>query len=320
MAFDSSVRATFRCISGAYVAENPEQRGVIEFYGGAFFELLPQVSYEYLLQGLFDLGYTIIAAPFQFSLDHMHVALNLVEIRDNIQNALGLPPSCREFPHFWLGHSVGCKIISLLEVLTNVPKGDGIANEPSVLMAPDIADTSGTVPWPFWKILDAIGKGVSPTKAQTKTLIEVRTDLFTLCGIVSFADDDIAGNVAGTLPKNGDSDVKWFVDELRKRDDARRRDLFLNRELPGGHLAPIGFRFGPWLVDAQPGDWIERVPKVHSVETDSDEIDALVMTLAGFFETLSQRLPTAKELDYTLTEQLRSKLVARHDFRANCDV
>lgn len=319
MTYDSSVRATYRCVSGAFVAENPRQRGVIEFYGGAFFELLPQVSYDYLLQGLFNYGYTIIAVPFQFSLDHIKVAVNLIDKRDAIRAALNLPPSCREFPHFWLGHSVGCKIISLLEVLTNVPKRTGITNEPSLLMAPDIADTSGTVPWPFWRILDLLGQGVSPTKAQTQNLIDARTDLFTLAGIVSFADDDIAGNAEGTLPKNGDSDVKWFVDELEDRDAERRRDLFLHKELPGGHLAPIGFRFGPWLVEAQPGDWISRVPEVHSIEGDSNELDQIIVTLVSFFDELQTRIPTMKMQELKMNQALRTKLIARHDARAEAD-
>lgn len=317
MAFNSSARATYRRLSGAYVAENPQQRGVIEFYGGAFFELLPQVSYDYLLQGLFDLGYTIIAVPFQFSLDHIRVAVNLIEVREAVRKELCLPPSCREFPHFWLGHSVGCKIISLLEVLTNVPKGNWIANEPSVLMAPDIADTSGTVPWPFWRILDFLNLGVSPTKLQTKSLIEGRTDLFTLSGLVSFANDNIAGNAAGTLPKDGESDVKWFISELGGRDVKRKRDLFLDRELPGGHLAPIGFRFGPWLVDAQPGDWISRVPEVHSIENDSNELDAIVHTIGEFFETLRGRLPTMKMLNLMMDPKLKERLIALADPRAS---
>jgi hypothetical protein len=290
----TSQKAQYKCIAGALVAENPQNKGVIEFYGGAFFELLPQVSYEYYLQGLFNAGYTIIAVPFAFSFDHMEVALGLIEKRDNIRAALKLPKSSREFPHFWIGHSVGCKIISLLEVLTDVPRCVGIADEPSLLLAPDISDTSSAVPWPISSILDLFGLGVKPTQAQTQRLIAGRTDVFTLAGLISFADDDIAGNAAGTLPKKGDSNVKWFVDTLSERDRIFRRDLFLHQELPGGHLAPIGFQFGNCLVDADPAPIIQKIPRINA--RNAGALDQIVQQSLTFLEALRERIPTQEAI------------------------
>ncbi|HEU4406595.1 MAG TPA: DUF1350 family protein [Polyangiaceae bacterium] len=239
-----TARASYERIGGAWVAKNPEGKGVIEFYGGAFFELWPQLFYAEYLQGLFDAGYHIVGVPFAFSFDHTNIAVDLVHRRRQISRALGFPRSSREFPHFWVGHSVGCKIISLLQILLGGTGPSGNAAQPALLLAPDISDTGSAVPWPISWALDALGLGVKPTESQTKTILFGRTDVLALAGLISFANDTIAGNAAGTLPKRGDSSVKWFIETLAGRLSPERASRFVHAELPGGHLTPLGFELG----------------------------------------------------------------------------
>lgn len=259
------MKPSYRCVEGAFVAENPQKNGVVEFYGGALFEILPQFSYEYLLEGIFDQGYTVIAVPYTFSLDHIRTAFGLIDQRDRIRKALDLPCSSQAFPHFWIGHSVGCKIIALLEFLTDLKAETGIANEPSILLAPNVSDTQKTVPWPLGSLLDCVKQGVSPTRSQTQNLIKSRKDLYTLTHLISFNQDKIAGNLSGSLPGGNveNSDSYWFNEELKSRPG------FQSFALNGTHIAPIGFQFGSCLLEAEPHEWIPRTPKFRQLSNSS---------------------------------------------------
>jgi hypothetical protein len=240
----------YKLISQSWVAQHPRPIGVVEFYGGEFFGLLPTTSYDFLLQSLFAAGYTIIAVPVQLGFDHYRIAYTLVEERDRVRDAL---PNLAGVPHFWLGHSVGCKFIALLEALTDPATNTlvlpttsdaatleirrGILDEPSLLMAPSIADTEHAVRVPILpQILDRLGLGVEPTKEQTQALIE-QDDLFNLTALISFCGDTVAGNQSGSP---AESDVAWFLKTLR----ARQNNTLLHEELAGDHLAPLGVQIG----------------------------------------------------------------------------
>lgn len=282
------MKPNYRCIEGAFVAQNPQKRGVVEFYGGALFELLPQVSYEYLLEGIFNAGYSIIAVPYTVSLDHMRTAFGLLEQRDKLRKVLGINGSSKEHPHFWVGHSVGCKIIALLEFLTNLEDKTGIANEPSILLAPNLSDTQATVPKPLGVLLDFVKQGVSPTRTQTQSLIRSRPELYTLTHVFSFDGDQIAGNRDGTLPggKPENSDVFWFNQELKNRKG------FQTFEFKGTHIAPLGFRFGPVIVQAEPNDWIARMPNLVQLSASSrTTLEQLLDQILESLETLRESIP-----------------------------
>ncbi|MCG8352494.1 MAG: DUF1350 family protein [Chloroflexales bacterium] len=240
----------YTLISQSWVAQHPQPIGVVEFYGGEFFGLLPTTSYDFLLQSLFAAGYTIIAVPIQLGFDHYRIAYTLVEERDRVRDAL---PNLTGVPHFWVGHSVGCKFIALLEAFTDpatntliLPSTSaaatlatrrGILDEPSLLMAPSIADTEHAVRVPILpQILDKLGLGVEPTKQQTQALIEQR-DLFNLTALISFRDDTVAGNQSGSPEE---SDVAWFLEALR----AGQNNILLHEEIEGDHLAPLGVQVG----------------------------------------------------------------------------
>jgi hypothetical protein len=167
-------------------------------------------------------------------------------------------PELAGVPHFWVGHSLGCKFIALLEAYTEPRSGKflppgrmlatarrGILNEPSLLLAPDIGDTDSAVPVPIVpNILDALGLGVRPTRAETQHLIAT-DELFGLTALISFERDRVAGNAAAPPEV---SDVAWFIATL----SARTGDRFLHEELPGGHLVPLGLRLADVVLEVDP--------------------------------------------------------------------
>lgn len=241
------MKAHYRLISKSWVAEHPDPVGVIEFYGGEGFGVCPQQTYEYFLQRMFDARYTIIAVPFQIGLNHEKIAQDLLIERDIVRERLNL----EHYPHFWVGHSIGCKIIFLLEAGTEPhPEGRwiptstaglrrlslrGIYNEPSLLLAPANPDTSDSVRVPLLPdILDDLGLGVRPSPAATRQLILDNLEpLFNLMAVISFSEDEVAGNLS--LP---DSNVAWLVRVLKEH----HPDTFLQTELEGGHLEPNGIQ------------------------------------------------------------------------------
>lgn len=240
-------------ISYSKVACPSHPIGVIQFYGGEFFGSFPATFYDYLLERLYNQNYAVIATPFEPGLNHARIAEGLLVERDRVWAKMRFDHD--RHPHIWLGHSIGCKFISLLEAYTDPrthqfapPDGlfygadrRGIIDEPQLLMAPDIADTADAIRAPILPgILDRLGWGARPTRAQTQELIK-QDDLFGLMAILSFAGDTIAGNQHDD-PNH--FDVPWFLQFLEARGSK------LHREVPGSHLAPLGVRLGDIVVEA----------------------------------------------------------------------
>ncbi|WOD40711.1 DUF1350 family protein [Nodosilinea sp. E11] len=269
----------FEPVSFSWVALHPQPRGVIQFMGGAFFGSFPTLSYRHLLQELYRAGYTVVALPFRFSFRHWSIALNLLEEQRRLRKLLpGLAEQAgyesaiyeQDDRYAWLGHSLGCKYIALLELLCGVelapddrtldavigPKQaqwlrDRLANvptiwnQPSQLLAPDISDTTSAVPVKaLAHLLDALGLGVQPTRSQTLALID-HSRLFNLTAIISFAQDTVAGSIQDPCPET--SDVRWLYQHLQSKG-------LIHQELAGKHLEPLGVKVGPWLVDLNPLD------------------------------------------------------------------
>jgi hypothetical protein len=114
-------------ISFSWVAINPNPKGVIQFIGGALFGSFPTIFYRYFLQQLFEAGYTIIALPFRFTFDHWSVALDLLreqyQLRQKIIEKVVASGGnsqvyLNDTNYYWIGHSLGCKYILLLEILS----------------------------------------------------------------------------------------------------------------------------------------------------------------------------------------------------------
>lgn len=127
-----SIKLKFAPVSHSWVALHPQPKGVIQFIGGAFFGTFgPMVFYRYLLQQLFNQGYTIILLPFNFTFDHYHEAGFLIQeqyeilpelVRKAILAGYDYQPYLNEKNFSWMAHSIGCKYVDLLEGFTELEK------------------------------------------------------------------------------------------------------------------------------------------------------------------------------------------------------
>jgi hypothetical protein len=275
----------FSPVSFSWVAIHPNPKGVIQFIGGAFFGTFPTIFYRYFLRTLFEEGYTIIALPFRFSFRHWSIAIELLAEQEILRRHLTEASTKLRYPssiyqhknnYFWLGHSLGCKYISLLEFLSSERWQDTVSycvkepdnrliinlvtdsdspsifNQPSLLIAPDISDTESAIPVKLVaQILDRIGLGVKPTRKETQCLIE-RSKLFNLTALISFDKDTLAGSktdVSKSVEIQVESDILWLIKELNKKSLP-----ILHQELKGKHLEPLGIRFQNYIIDLNPFD------------------------------------------------------------------
>jgi hypothetical protein len=281
----------FQPLSFSWVAIHPNPKGVVQFIGGAFFGTFPTVSYRYFLENLFEEGYTIIALPFRFTFRHWPIAISLLKeqavLADEIYQIakrLNYQADIYADPkkYFWIGHSLGCKYIALLEfmsgdiwrkilaecnqdgkikiqqieeALKDIPHPRrSIKGQPSLLIAPDISDTQSAIPKPLAFIahfLDKYNLGVLPTRKQTLCYIN-NSQLFNLTALISFDRDTIAGseNDRAKLPaERENSDVLWLIEHLKKG-----KFPLLHKEISGKHLEPVGIKIGDYVVDLNPLD------------------------------------------------------------------
>ncbi len=295
----------FQPISFSWVAIHPQPKGVILFIGGAFFGTFPNLFYRYFFRSLFNEGYTIVALPFRFSFRHWPIAISLLKEQIILRKEI---PKMADFlscnqqiaydvaiyqdvqKYFWIGHSLGCKYITLLEFFSDknwkdilqkcaqenkkgmlqriensvndIPlENRSIKGQPSLLIAPDISDTQSAIPQPLAflaKFLDRKGWGVIPTNRQTKCFVEGSL-LFQLTGLISFASDTIAGNA-----NNKEEDVFWFINQLKSEN---KKFPILYEELPGKHLEPLGIQIGNYVMDFNPFDKFSESIKSRQLES-----------------------------------------------------
>jgi hypothetical protein len=293
----------FQPLSFSWVAIHPKPKGVVQFIGGAFFGTFPTIFYRYFLKKLYEEGYTIIAFPFRFSFRHWPIAVSLlreqavlVEEVSQIAQRFNYETDVYQDKekYFWLGHSLGCKYISLLELLSgerwteilqecdrngkdqiqriedslkDVPLDRrSIKGQPSLLIAPDISDTQSAIPKPLTFIAHFIDKyklGVLPTRKQTQCFI-AKSDLFNLTALISFDLDTIAGSETDKYKDKEtreNSDVLWMIEYLD-----RKKLPILHKELPGKHLEPIGIQVGNYIVDLNPLDKFIEPIKFRRIE------------------------------------------------------
>jgi hypothetical protein len=277
----------FQPVSFSWVAVHPQPKGVVQFIGGTFFGSLPTLFYRYFLQQLFEEGYTVVALPFRFTFRHWPIAIGLLKEQEilrteltKIAQRLGYESEIYQEPssYFWVGHSLGCKYIALLELLSDdqypnimdkfcdgpdyeqiqrLIENQGIErpsikNQPSLLLAPDISNTESAIPVrPLAQLLDKFGLGVLPTREQTQCFI-ANSSLFNLTAIISFDRDKIAGSINDinkSPEEQKNSDVLWLLEQL-----SNRKLPLLSKEIEGKHLEPIGIKIGNYIVDLNPWD------------------------------------------------------------------
>ncbi|QLE51848.1 DUF1350 domain-containing protein [Nostoc sp. C057] len=128
---NTNLKLRFKPVSHSWVALHPQPKGVIQFIAGAFFGTFgPMLFYRYLLQSLFNQGYTIILLPFNFTFNHYVEAGFLMREQYEILPELVRMASVERYDYeaylddknfSWIGHSLGCKYISLLEGFTALP-------------------------------------------------------------------------------------------------------------------------------------------------------------------------------------------------------
>jgi hypothetical protein len=133
LANNMKIKMKFQPVAHSWVAVNPKPQGVIQFIGGAFFGTFgPMLFYRSLLQFLFNNGYTIVIYPFNFTFNHYAEAGFLIkeqyavipELVRIATNNLGYEYKkyLDDTNYYWLGHSIGCKYISLLEGFSALPQ------------------------------------------------------------------------------------------------------------------------------------------------------------------------------------------------------
>jgi hypothetical protein len=126
----------FRKLSNSQVVLHPNPKGIIQFIGSFIFGSFPVRAYKYLHHYLFAQGYSLILYrfplnPIQFN--HWEVSFSLLKEQyllkteiikalkeenqpDDVINTYSNPAN-----YLWLGHSLGCKYIILLEISSNEP-------------------------------------------------------------------------------------------------------------------------------------------------------------------------------------------------------
>lgn len=267
-------------ISHSWVRFNPNPRGVIQFIGGALAGSFPTLLYRSLLQDLFQEGFTIVAIPFRFTFRHWSVSFSLLEEQKTLRQRLVKIAKNSNFDtatvelyedrtqYHWLGHSLGCKYIALLELLcesrgtasrlkTNIAQyaqdsssqlaqlergytslsyieqnqqPESILDQISVLIAPVISDTQSAILIPpVAELIDTLGLGVNPTREETFRFIK-NNDLFNLTGIIPFSSDCQAGSLSDSIESR--KTVPALASILGKR------VLLPEQDLEGGHGRP----------------------------------------------------------------------------------
>jgi Protein of unknown function (DUF1350) len=228
----------FQAVYTCWVAEHPEPIGTIEFLGGALFGSLPNVSYSYFLNYFYDQGYTIVTAPFRLGLNHEKIAIEIHSDRQRVFDTL--KPIHKELPRYWIGHSLGCKYIILLETAGEAEGTEFfLKDQPSILIAPDMSNTYDAVKIGIIaQYLDNIGQGVNPNRAETKAKLAA-SKRFNLTAIISFDLDDIAGNQQQTPEAPDFSDVALITQLLEQRPSG---SLFKTELANCQHLEPVGVK------------------------------------------------------------------------------
>lgn len=127
---NTNLKLRFKPVSHSWVALHPQPKGVIQFIAGLSLVHLKHAFYRYLLQSLFNQGYTIILLPFNFTFNHYVEAGFLMREQYEILPELVRMASVERYDYeaylddknfSWIGHSLGCKYISLLEGFTALP-------------------------------------------------------------------------------------------------------------------------------------------------------------------------------------------------------
>lgn len=253
----------------SWVAIHPKPVGVVQFIGGAFFGSFPTIFYRFLLQKIYDQGYTIIALPYRFTFRHWSVAIGLVREQRALRQAILDEAKRRDYDYkiyeedpksaaknyFWLGHSLGNKYIALLELLTDLETKsekeilggcvgrDQYQELEDRLNGVDFKDIS-LLNQPSILMAPAITgiESAIPVKAVADFVKRLGLDVKpsveeTYCLIKESQLFGLMGLISFTKDKIAKDTVDWLKANLPNKPTKMR-------ELEGEHLTPMGYRQG----------------------------------------------------------------------------
>ncbi|MDM9385591.1 DUF1350 family protein [Chlorogloeopsis sp. ULAP01] len=268
----------FHSISRSYVAIHPNPKGIVQFIGSFVFGSFPIHYYKSLFQDLFQKGYTIFVYKFPLNplgFDHWKIAISLLEEQFRLRLAViqkiiqdGQTPKeelekyLNNSNYYWLGHSLGCKYIALLEILSNAHSERDFVLKHCLgtsfnKVESDIISASFTINQAVEEIENLVERKIEyqnnfiinqpslllapeisntagvenpflnlfvfPNGSQTRCMITQSKKLFNLTAIISFKSDCIAKD-----------DVSFFIEQLHLR-----KCPLLHFELEGWHLEPL---------------------------------------------------------------------------------
>ncbi|WP_094510974.1 DUF1350 family protein [Synechococcus sp. MW101C3] len=249
---------------------------IVIFLGGAFFGSFPTVFYRAYLRDIYEAGYGIVALPFRFSLRHWDISLSLASYQSELRaevaallmaDGLQNEPVC-SVDYLWIAHSLGCKYVALLELLSDseeISKSDNIISalklevpeqadellnklsqldahiislrdQQQILVDPVIADLEAAIPLPFLRsIFDSVLK-VHPSQAMTIELIK-SSALFSITSVLSLASRtaELTLNQLAKISK---------IQSDRMRPPIQLIPIKLSRSAPlfGRHLSILGYK------------------------------------------------------------------------------
>ncbi len=229
----------FKAFHFCWAALHPNPSGIVVFIGGAFFGSYPTLFYRSYLESLYNHGYTIVALPFRFSFRHWDIATSLVAYQNELKIELleearrlrfsdaiyQQNPMAKTFNWVWIGHSLGCKYISLLELLSDLEipslrddlcsciglegseavlsllqatslSHQTLLNQPSLLLDPVLSDLENAIPWKLLEGLLRQWVAVRPSRKESLCIIS-KSRLFNLTSLISFESQLSKQTVAG---------------------------------------------------------------------------------------------------------------------------
>ncbi|MGK7934968.1 MAG: DUF1350 family protein [Xenococcaceae cyanobacterium] len=281
----------FQYLSKSWVAINPNPRGIIQFIGSFVFGSFPINSYKFLFKNLFERGYTIIVFRFPFNpleFAHWKVATKLIKQEYNLRveiikkltqegnlSSHNLEIYLNDANYYWLGHSLGCKYISLLEILSNDPTQresiiqNALGSRYDETLKPLIKSVDEARKCTEQKISELLAKPINigkffikdqpsillaPEVSNTVTVngvtiptanplpnleLLVRPNAReTKCMIAQSKDlFNLTGMISFAQDCIAKDDVTFFIQQLHQRDC-----YFLHQELSGWHFEPNGIQ------------------------------------------------------------------------------
>jgi hypothetical protein len=202
-------------IAGNWVLVPQRQIGIVHFLGGAFVATAPQLTYRRFLETISDRGFITIATPFVNTLDHRGIAETVLTSFERAVDSLDRRGTLRRryTPIYGIGHSMGCKLHTLIGSLFPVERAG------NVLIAFNNYGFNEAIP-----LADQLELPVefTPTPQETEAMIQTQYSVQRNL-LIRFTDDTI--------------DQSRPVHSILQH---RFPNMVTLKTLRGNHLTPLG--------------------------------------------------------------------------------